>query len=323
MLLETNIKKLIEYVALWNQVYSLDLMIYNQDEKYVVWTVGNLLITGIQIAPERVLIEFDNFDLQGANNKAREASRKIIQLLQQSFPVDNTKTASRVYGVMTRQAERFTRIIPAFSGYTSLDAETEAEFRVRMREKHPDITDKELNDLWIDFCERMEQQRAKKNEQERRRGLTADEAAKEWWGNRVLVKARSRIINLIEYKLRKVIRDKPSQESEVQDAFENLLVGADIFYKREKDRIEYSSKTYIPDFTFADELDLALDFKFCGTGKAEKRLIAEINNYIVAFQTKYTNCIFVVYDLGFIQDVELFTGSFEQHKNVTVRVVKH
>ena len=131
-----------------------------------------------------------------------------------------------------------------------------------------------------------------------------------------------KIINLAEYKLRKAIRNKPSREPEVQDAFENLLIGADIPYKREKDRFEYSSKTYTPDFTF-DKLGLALDLKFCGNDGAETRLIKEINDYIVAFQTKYANCVFVVYDLGFIRDVDLFTGSFEQHPNVFVRVVKH
>lgn len=130
-----------------------------------------------------------------------------------------------------------------------------------------------------------------------------------------------RIINLAEHKLRKAIRDKPSRESEVQDAFENLLIGADIHYKREKERVEYSSKTYVPDFTFP-KLELALDLKFCGKDTAEKRLIKEINDYIVAFRTKYTNLVFVVYDLGFIRDIDLFTDSLEQNQNVFVRVVK-
>jgi hypothetical protein len=131
-----------------------------------------------------------------------------------------------------------------------------------------------------------------------------------------------KIINLAEHKLRKAIREKPSGEIEVQDAFETLLIGSDIPYKREKEAIEYSSKKYFPDFTFP-QLELALDLKFCGTDSTEKRLIKEINDYIVTFQTKYANCVLIVYDLGFIRDVDLFTGSFEQHPNVFVRVVKH
>ena len=70
-------------------------------------------------------------------------------------------------------------------------------------------------------------------------------------------------------------------------------------------------------------LDLALDLKFCGSDNAEKRLIREVNDYIMAFGTKYGNLAFVVYDLGFIRDVDLFAGSFQQHQNVIVRIVKH
>ena len=57
-----------------------------------------------------------------------------------------------------------------------------------------------------------------------------------------------KILTLVERKLRKVIRSTPTKEREVQDAFEGLLVGADIPYGRETVSIEYSSKTYVPDF---------------------------------------------------------------------------
>jgi hypothetical protein len=130
------------------------------------------------------------------------------------------------------------------------------------------------------------------------------------------------IINLAERKLRKVVRDRPSREKEVQDALESLLIGADIPYAREKERIEYSSKTYIPDFTFR-KIDLALDLKLCAREGREKEIIQEINDYILAFQTKFGNLFFIVYDVGYIRDVELFVDSFEKHQNVVVRVVKH
>ena len=131
-----------------------------------------------------------------------------------------------------------------------------------------------------------------------------------------------KIINLAEHKLRKVIRDQPKIERDVQDAFESLLIGADIEFKREKDRIEYSSKQYVPDFTF-DRIDLALDFKLCTKDNAEKRIIGEINDYILAFRSTFSNVVFVVYDIGFIRDVDTFTGSFSNHENVVVLVIKH
>ncbi len=131
-----------------------------------------------------------------------------------------------------------------------------------------------------------------------------------------------RIIGLIERKLRKAIRQKPEREKEIQDAFETLLVGADIGYSRETDSIVYSSKTYKPDFTF-EPIDLALDLKLCNRGDREKEIIAEINDDILSYKTKYGNVFFVVYDLGFIRDVERFSETFEANDGVFLRVVKH
>ncbi len=112
-------------------------------------------------------------------------------------------------------------------------------------------------------------------------------------------------INLAERKLRKVVRAVPDGETEVQDAFENLLVGADVPYSREAERIEYSSKTYTPDFSL-QKSDLAIEIKLCNRKEREKEIIAEINDDILAYKTKYGNLLFVVYDTGFIRDVSPF-----------------
>jgi arsenate reductase-like glutaredoxin family protein len=131
-----------------------------------------------------------------------------------------------------------------------------------------------------------------------------------------------KIIKLAERKLRKAVRDKPDREKQVQDAFETLLVGADIHHERETDSIIYSSKTYTPDFSFRF-IDLALELKLCSRADREKEIIAEINDDILAYKTKYRNLIFVVYDLGFIRDVDRFTETFENIDGVIMRVVKH
>jgi len=131
-----------------------------------------------------------------------------------------------------------------------------------------------------------------------------------------------KVLYLAEQKLRKVIKDKPEKERQVQDAFENLLIGADITYGREVDSIEYSSKTYTPDFSLP-KIDLAIEVKLCNRSEREKEIIAEINDDILAYQAKYSNLLFVIYDLGYIRDVDRFCGSFEEHENVTIRVVKH
>jgi hypothetical protein len=131
-----------------------------------------------------------------------------------------------------------------------------------------------------------------------------------------------RVINLAEFKLRKVVRNTPEAERDIQDSFENLLVGADIPYSREAEKIEYSSKTYIPDFVIG-RIDLAIDMKLCGREGREKEIISEINDDILAYQTAHSNLLFVVYDVGFIRDVDRFVGSFQEHERVIVRVVKH
>ncbi len=131
-----------------------------------------------------------------------------------------------------------------------------------------------------------------------------------------------KILHLAEHQLRKVIREKPDGEKQVQDAFENLLIGADIPYGREVDSVEYSSKTYTPDFSLS-KIDLAVEVKLCNRSEREKELPEEINDDILGYQTKYQNLLFIIYDLGFIRDIDRFCGSFEEHQNVTVRVVKH
>lgn len=131
-----------------------------------------------------------------------------------------------------------------------------------------------------------------------------------------------KVLNLVEHKLRKTVRSKPEKETEVQDAFENLLIGADIPYSRESDSIEYSSKTYTPDFSLP-RLDLAVEVKLCSRSEREKELPEEINDDILAYKTKYGNVVFIVYDLGHIRDKERFSASFEEYEGVTVRVVKH
>ena len=130
------------------------------------------------------------------------------------------------------------------------------------------------------------------------------------------------VLNLAEHKLRKIIHDKPDKEKQIQDAFESLLIGAELSFSRESDSIEHSSKTYTPDFTMP-KIDLAIDVKFCNREGREKEIIAEINDDIMALQTKYGNLLFVVYDISFIRDIERFADFFEKQRNVIVRVVKH
>ncbi len=152
----------------------------------------------------------------------------------------------------------------------------------------------------------------------------SDDIASVYEGKNTAPEASSimKLINITERKLRKVIHKIPDDEKEVQDAFEALLIGADIEYDREKVTFKYSSRAYRPDFTM-DHIDLAVEIKICTSAAREKDLIPEINDDILAYKTKYGNVIFVIYDLGFIRDVDKFASEFERQENVVVRVIKH
>jgi len=65
----------------------------------------------------------------------------------------------------------------------------------------------------------------------------------------------------------------------------------------------------------------ALEIKLCKPGR-EATIIAEINDDILAYKTKYKNQIFLVYDLGGISDEARFRGDLETH-GALVLVVKH
>ena len=129
-------------------------------------------------------------------------------------------------------------------------------------------------------------------------------------------------INLAERKLRKMFKIKPSNEKDVQDEYEKLLMANDIPYSREADKIEYSSKTYIPDFTIK-KINLAVEIKYCSKEGREKVIIAEINDDILAYKKAFANIFFVVYDSGYIRDIDKFVSSFEENPNVIVKVIKH
>lgn len=129
-----------------------------------------------------------------------------------------------------------------------------------------------------------------------------------------------KLLKLGENKLRKIIRQLPNTEKEIQDKYEDLLIGAEFIYSREFPHIEYSSKQYIPDFSFA-EIDLAVEIKLCKSD--EKKLIAQLNDDIMAYKTQFNNVLFIIYDNGNIRDIDEFKNSFEIQENVIIQIIKH
>jgi hypothetical protein len=133
------------------------------------------------------------------------------------------------------------------------------------------------------------------------------------------VKVLSELEEFLFKNLRKNVINQPNEEKDIQNILEIMLNSKGYTFEREKIRIIYSSKNFIPDFTFED-LNATLEVKFCKTDKKEKDLVDEINADILAYSTKYQNLTFLVYDLGIIRDTDQFSKDIERN-NPRIRVL--
>jgi hypothetical protein len=136
------------------------------------------------------------------------------------------------------------------------------------------------------------------------------------------VKILTELEEFLFKNLRKNIITRPSDEKDIQDVVQIMLNSKDYSYEREKVRISYSSKVFIPDFTFED-LKAALEIKLCKTDRKEKDLIDEINADVLAYGTRFENLTFLIYDMGIIGDVELFSKDIEKNNpRIKILIVK-
>ncbi len=133
------------------------------------------------------------------------------------------------------------------------------------------------------------------------------------------------IENFLCSRLRTVIFQKPEKEIEVQNAIESLLLGRGLSkgtdYDRESGKFEFSGKEYIPDFIIP-KMSLCIEVKLLREGKKSK-VIEEISADITAYKKAYQRQLFVIYDLGVIQNEVEFKRDIEMTDGVKVIVVKH
>lgn len=131
--------------------------------------------------------------------------------------------------------------------------------------------------------------------------------------------------NFIKSRLRTAIFTRPQKEVDVQDAVETLLIGRGlnkgIDYDRETGRFEFSGKGYVPDFV-VPKLQLCIEVKLLREGKKSK-VIEEISADTTAYAKQYQRQMFVIYDLGYIQNEEEFKRDIENTGDVKVIIVKH
>ncbi len=134
------------------------------------------------------------------------------------------------------------------------------------------------------------------------------------------------LTNFFSASLRRAIFDVPTQEREIQNAVEQLLIGRGMTkgldYDREVGRVKVASKEVVPDFILP-KLSLAVEVKLAKTDSKSKAIIDEINADIQAYGRAYPYLLFIVYDLGTIRDTVEFTRDLEARAGVRAIVVKH
>jgi DpnII restriction endonuclease len=133
--------------------------------------------------------------------------------------------------------------------------------------------------------------------------------------------------DFFQVSLRQAVFDQPEREKHIQDVVEQLLIGRGLSrgvdYEREKGRVKVSIKETIPDFTIW-RLGLAIEIKLCRDKEGSKSIIDEINADIQAYGKKYAALLFIVYDIGSIQnEVEYKQGIEAKERNIHVIIVKH
>lgn len=134
------------------------------------------------------------------------------------------------------------------------------------------------------------------------------------------------IADFIQAHLRDVVFDVPENEKQIQNALETLFVGRGYGkgtdFDREAGKVEFSGKEYTPDFCMRKH-SFAIEVKLLKDPKYQSRIVEEVSANITAYSKKYSNQLFVVYDLGCIQNITQFKSDIEQYDGVRVVVVKH
>jgi hypothetical protein len=84
-----------------------------------------------------------------------------------------------------------------------------------------------------------------------------------------------------------------------------------------------SIKETVPDFIIR-RLSLAIEVKLSRDSNAARQIVDEMNADIQAYGKAYSAIIFVVYDLGSIQnEVEFRQGIASPDQNIHVAIIKH
>ena len=133
------------------------------------------------------------------------------------------------------------------------------------------------------------------------------------------------IENFLLSRIRTVVFRKPEKETDVHNAIESLFLGRGLSkgvdYDRESGKFEFSGREYIPDFIMP-KMSLCIEVKLLKEGRKSK-VIEEISADITAYKKVYERQLYIVYDLGVIQNKVEFKRDIEMSDGVKVIIIKH
>lgn len=103
---------------------------------------------------------------------------------------------------------------------------------------------------------------------------------------------------------------------------ENILNTLGVVFVRDKEVAPTGPKASRPDFT-VEAMDLAIEVKLAKEGHGTSSIQEEINADITAYKTKWKRLMFVIYDLGMIDNPQQMIRENQRLFGVSVLVIKH
>jgi REase_DpnII-MboI len=146
-------------------------------------------------------------------------------------------------------------------------------------------------------------------------------------GNSDLVNLESKdaldIETAIERALRPSFRRQPpTNETEVQDAIEDILNAVGVDFIRDKEVAPVGQRASRPDLTI-EAMSLAIEFKLAKENHGASDIQQEMNADITVYKTKWNRLMFVIYDVGVVADPRRMIRENQRLFGISVLVIKH
>lgn len=114
--------------------------------------------------------------------------------------------------------------------------------------------------------------------------------------------------------------NKPNREKDVQNLLNLFFDVREYNFLKEKERVSYCGKNYIPDFTHPI-LNMAIEVKFYSSGNINT-IRKELASIIGAYSQKWKKMLFIVYDKrGNIRNIKSFTKEFQRDDDLKIRCI--